>query len=218
LTVYADTVQPQPTNDLANTIKDYVKNNMSIEPDQTVSIDVQTEQLSKLPKCSKPFDVGFAADANKEKISSVQLTCAETTAWNVFVPVSVRVETSVIIAKHLIPAKQAITEDDIDYAKKDVNQLFLGFYKDKQNVIGQEASTIIQAGTVLTSKNLQSPVLVHRGQSIELVVERGAIVVSMRGVAQSDGRMNSVITASNPVSKRVVDAVVVGENKAKVVS
>lgn len=200
-------------------IEEFIKKNVSVNTDETISVEVLTTvQSFEFPRCTNALEAAFPADTNRNQINSVDITCRGANAWHVMMPVNVHINMPVIVAKHTIPLKQLISEDDIDYANTDRNKLFLGYYKDKNEVIGQEAAQLISAGTVLNKKNLQSPVLVHRNQSVELIAQHGMIRVVMKGIAKTEGRLNDIIKAYNPSSNQMMDAVVTGSNEAEVVS
>ncbi|MEO8400444.1 MAG: flagellar basal body P-ring formation chaperone FlgA [Gammaproteobacteria bacterium] len=198
--------------------KDFVLKNVPLNPSETIEVQVDSPQPPlRVGACSKTLDASFPADANRDQVTSVELSCNGVQTWHVYVPVNVRINTNVLVAKRTIPLNDVITEDDMDFAQYDRNRLYNGYFSAKENVIGQVASQLIASGTVLTKKNVQQPVLVHRNQTVDLIARTNSITVTMKGVAKSDGSLNEVIKAYNPSSKRILDAVVVGSNKVEVV-
>ena len=204
---------------LKNTVKNFVIKNVALEADESIDVTVSKVDGSlQLPACSSEIDAQFPSGSNREKITAVELSCNGVQPWHTYFPVNVQIFTKVLVARHVIPPKERISEDDLDYAQADKNHLYSGYFKDKNEVMGLEASQLITAGAVFTKKNIQQPVLVHRNEMIDLIAQKGAIVVTMKGISKSDGRLNEIIQAYNPSSKRTLDAIVTGTGKAEVTS
>jgi len=198
--------------------KNFVLNHVTLQQDE--SINVQLEGLDsdlKLPHCSNKINADLPENSNHQQITAVELTCTGDQPWHTYVPVHVQILTNVLVANKAIQPHDVITDDDLEYTAYDKNQLLNGFYKNKSAVIGQEASQLIPAGTVLTKSSVRSPVLIHKNQVIDLVAVSGTIHVTIKAIAQSDGRLNDIIKAINPSSEKTVQAVVVGDDKAQVV-
>ena len=199
--------------------KNFITQNVPVGSDESLEVRlIQTNSPMKVPVCSKEINAAFPQEANKAQITAIELSCDGDKPWHTFVPVSVQIYTKVVVAKRAIAANDTITEEDVDYSKYDKTRLYSGYFNDQKDVIGQQAFQLITAGSVLTKKNVQLPQLVHRNQAIDLTATRNTVVVTMKGIAKSDGRLNDVIKAYNPSSKQILDAVVVGPNRAEVLS
>lgn len=203
--------------DLQTIVKNFVTKNISLQQDETLAINVnQLDPELKLPICSTKIDASLPPNSNHQQITAVELACNGKQSWHTFLPVNVQILTNVLVTNKAIPAKDLISETDLDYAAYNKNQLMSGYYQDKTLVVGQEASQLIPAGAILTQKNLRSPVMVHKDQMVQLIAQHGPITVSINAISKMDGRLNDAIKVMNPSSNRTLDAVVVGEDKAKV--
>lgn len=206
-------------DDIQKTAKEFLTKNVPLEADDKLDIRVNPVYPPlRVAMCSKPLEAALPTDSNKNQITAVEMSCNGIEAWHVLVPVEVKVNTKVFVARHMIPSHQAITEDDLDLAEYDRNQLYSGFFKNKEDIVGQVAAQTISAGAVLTKRNIQLPVLVHREQIVDIVARSNSVVVSMQGIAKSDGSLNQAVKVYNPSSKRTLDAIVIGESKAEVIS
>ncbi len=202
---------------LQTAARDFISKTVQLDSGESFDIQVHEPDNLQLVMCSNPIEATLPEDANKEQITSVKLSCHGDTSWHVFLPVNVTVYTQVLVAKHPIAARDIITEDDITSAKYDKSRLFMGSFNDKTIVVGMEALHVIPSGGLLTKQNVQPPILVHRGQGVDLIAGNGTVIVTMKGIAKTDGRLNETIKAFNPTSKRILDAVVTGPNKAQVI-
>lgn len=208
----------QSSQDLKTTATQFVLQHIVTEAGETVDVQAQLDATLKLAACLTPVEAALPPNGTWSQVNAVQMTCRDGLHnWHMFVPVNVHINADVVVAKHLVPINQVITENDIDFAKLDRNHLYSGYFKNKSDVIGQVATQTLNPGAVLTKSNLQTATLVHRNQPIDLVSQTQGIQVTMRGVAKTEGGVNNSIKVYNPSSKRTLDAVVVSSNKVEVV-
>lgn len=169
----------------------------------------------EVTKCSQEITPAIPQNSNTSQIAAVELTCSGEKPWHIYIPVTVQLFNKVIVARSTILPREVIKEEDLDYALYDTNRLYNGYYKEKSEVINNVTTTLVPAGNVLSKKDVTAPVIVHRNQVISLVSGGNTIMVSMQGIAKSDGALNSTVQVYNPISKKTVDAVIIGPNKAQ---
>jgi len=216
---FAGNYNYEPMENIKNIAKNFIEKNVQITSEEKLEIQVnQTDQMQALAMCSQPIEASFPADANSNQVTAIELKCGGAQPWRTMVPVNVVVLTKVLVAKRTIPVEDFIGENDLDYAMFDRSRLYNGYYNDKKNAVGQVASQIITAGSIINKKNIQHPLVVHRNDVIDLIARSNAVTVTMKGVAKTDGRLNEQIKAYNPSSKRTLDAVVIDANRAEIVS
>lgn len=211
--------QIEPIDNIKNTAKQFVIANTELDPDDTLEVNInQNSSQFQVQACSKPLRAELPKNGNKGVISTVELACDGDQPWHIFVPVDVQIFSKVLTAKRTLAAKETITEEDIDYTMANKNRLYTGFFTKKEEIVGNVTSHVITAGAVLNKKNVQLPVLIFKNQTISLIARSNAVVVTMAGIAKTDGALNSIIKVFNPSSKRTLDAIVIGPNKAQVVT
>lgn len=211
--------QYEPISHLKEIAKTYVIKNVGIEPGESIEVLVnQSNSPIQVPVCGKIIEANFPDNYNKEQMTSVELACNGPASWHVLVPVEVQIFSNVVIAKRTLTPKETIREEDLDFTVTNKNRLYSGYFKQKEDVVGKVSNHLITAGTILTPKSVQSPILIHRNQAISIISKSNAIIVTMQGVAKSDGALNEMIKVFNPSSKKTLDATVVGPNKAEVVA
>lgn len=205
-------------NHIAKVANDFVISNIQLEPDETIDVKINHANIPmQLAECNKELDAAFPRNANRERINAVEIACNGDKPWQTLVPVYVDIATKVLVAKHALQAHDTITADDVELASYSKNRLYSGYFKNPEEVIGNVATYPIAAGTVITKKNMQQPKLIHSNQSLNVISRHNAVMITMQGIAKSDGGMNDVIKVFNPSSKRTIDAVVVGPNRAEIV-
>lgn len=204
---------------IKSVVKDFVTQNIPIDSDESIGVQINSIDVSaQLPVCSSKIDAAFPDQANKERATAISLTCNGDKHWQTFVPVSIQMLAKVVVAKRAIFPNESMTDSDLEYAQYDINHLYSGYFRSKEELNNQVASQLISAGSVVTKKNIRQALLIHKNQLIDLVARVNSVQVVMKGIAKSDGCMNDAIKAYNPSSSRTLDAVVVGSNRAEIVS
>lgn len=204
-------------NSIKDLTKDFLIRNVVAEPDESVEIDLSQLNELRIPRCNQP-QITFPGNIKKEHITSVELVCSDTKPWHMLMPLNVQVLTRVVAAKKGITVKSTITEDDLDYVMRNKYRLYGNTFKDKDEVIGQVATHPLAPGSVLIARHVQQQILVKKNQPISLVLRKNSIVVSMQAIAKEDGLLKSTVKVYNPSSKKMFDAVVIGLNKAEIIS
>lgn len=203
---------------LKDVSENFVKTQVKAEEGSTVIIEASVTNFQfQVARCHTDIIPSLPINTSIDNIHAVQLSCMDNRQWKIQVPVKVSILSSVIVTKHTIPAKTKITEDDLDYGQFDKNKLYEGYFTNKQDVVGNESSYSLNAGSVITKRSIRQPVIVRNNQTITLVAQKGAVAVSMQGIAREDGALNSIIKVYNPTSKRIVESVVTGPNMAQAV-
>lgn len=197
--------------------KKFLLQNVPIEAGEKIEVQVNIPSEMRVAYCAQGITAAFPKETTAANVTSVELSCQGNANWHTFVPVVVQIYTPVIVSNRMILNKEVISENDITTSLRDKNRLFSGYYKTKEEVIGMEASQNIIGGAVFSKQNIQHAVLVHRNQTVDLTATRSSLTVTTKGIAKSDGRLNEVIKAFNPASKKVMDVLVVGENRVEVI-
>lgn len=74
----------------------------------------------------------------------------------------------------------------------------------------------VQAGRLLTWRDVARRPLVRKGDLVEVSAAEGALVITMKGLAMQNGALGEAVTIRNPESKKDFTAFVVDENRVQV--
>lgn len=149
--------------------------------------------------------------------STLGIRCIEQdTHWTLYVPIRISLSKRVIAAKRALPKGTQITAADIVKVKMDVSHLKQGYFTQKQDVVERVCKHNIPEGTAFNAFNLQSAVLIHKGEQVSIQAVNEMINVSMHGVALNDGALGDMIRVQNLSSKRVIEAQVSGTKQVRV--
>ena len=213
-------IHAAPPNDLPSLkkyITDFAHKTIQKNEDEDIQVDILNlnEQFT-LPTCSAEIHPRFVREDVPTENNTIELSCATPQRWNVFIPIQVRVYSKVLAARHYIPSGTIVTENDVFFAKHDKKVLRDGYFKSLSDVIGHTSLHAIPSGGAFSPKNVKQPALVKRNQTIKLVLNQGGVSVGMRGIAKSNGILNQTIKVMNPSSKKILEAVVTGPNRAQI--
>ena len=203
--------------DIQETVKYFVDSNLQ----QSKNIETKTEispldPRLNLSKCKVPLSAFSSSDINQSAKFSVGVKCTDQKPWSIYVTVNVEKMATLYIAASPLARGEAITEEDIQQAKRDINKLRRGFYSDKDDLIGMIAKRSIRAGTIFSNKHLSPPLIIKKGDNVNIIARTGSIVIKMGGKAMSDGIEGQRIRVKNNSSRKIINAIAVTPGIVKV--
>lgn len=204
---------------IRSVVQSFLEQQVNVLPEEEKEIRVgHLDPRLQLPACQNALKAYLPDGQSQDHITTVGVRCLDTKPWNVYVPVSIHIQSPVLVSTRNISRGELIQEQDVEIAKRDRAQLRYGYYKEKDFVVGQVASQNISAGTAITQKLVEMPNIISRGQSVTLFIQVNKIQVEMKGIAQDNGYLNKTIPVLNPSSKKVVQGRVVGPGRVEVVN
>lgn len=197
--------------------QEYIQQHIQLDPDEKLEVRMsEAGNQLKLAQCQNPIRVNLPAGVPSQQITTLEMTCNGDVAWHAYVPVDMHILSKVVVTKELIPAKEVINAGQLDYAYRDKNVLYAGYFKDIQEAVGQAPTSTLVAGTVLSKRNIAHPLLVTKNQSVSIIAVRGNIMVRAEGIAKTSGALNETVQVLNTSSKKIIDAVVVSSSTVEI--
>ena len=134
------------------------------------------------------------------------------------VPMTMRVDRyqQVVVTARPIRRLATMTPEDLRIEKRLVSGLPAGPLARVEEAIGFVASREIRGGEILSTKLIQLPTLVKRGEIVTLIVEGDGVVVTARGQAKEEGQHGQLIRVMNLSSKKELYGRVEGERQVKI--
>lgn len=87
---------------------------------------------------------------------------------------------------------------------------------DADAVIGQAAKRPLRAGAVVQARDVGAAVVIKAGDLVTVAYDADGVSLSMQGKAMGQAGVGDTLSVQNPVSKKVVQAVVIGPGQAVV--
>lgn len=155
-----------------------------------------------LPACPVP-EVFTPPGARLWGKTNVGVRCASPTAWTIYVPVTVRITGTYLVAARPLTQGQTLGINDYTAATGDLTQLPAGIAQDPAQVLGRTLAGTLAAGQPVRTDLLRAPTVIQQGQSVKLVAKGRGFEVTADGKALSQGVLGQVIQVRSPSGQTV---------------
>lgn len=106
-----------------------------------------------------------------------------------------------------------VAADQFVWEWRDMTQVASGRVVGRGAVAGMTARDRIAAGDPLRLPDIRPEPLVRQGETVELVLDRGGIAVTLRGTAREDGVQGDMVYVRNELDGRLIRARVTGQGR-----
>ena len=206
------TVSPEAIADAARQL---LKKQLQAD-DSVVVTPLQMPQEQILPAGRLALTPLLRGEINQVVPVVVQLSVDGNAVGAVVLTMRVDRYQQVVVAARPIRRLAAITPEDLRVEKRLVSGLPAGPLARVEEANGFVASREIRGGEVLSTKLIQLPALVKRGEIVTLIVEGEGVVVTARGQAKEEGQRGQLIRVMNLSSKKELYGRVEGERQVKI--
>lgn len=204
-------------SNIIETVNNYVMKNLQKSKDIEFSIQISPiDTRLKLTACELPLNAFSASNLNLSTKFSVGVKCNGIKPWSLYASVRVKKYSKLYSTAVPISRGEPITEKDIILVRRDISNLRQGFFNNKARLIGMLAKRNLRVGTIISAKHLVPPVLVKKGDNVDIVVLSNTISIRMSGEAMSNGAKGQKIRVKNNSSKKIVNAIVTTANTVKI--
>ena len=118
----------------------------------------------------------------------------------------------VLVFTHPMNTGDIVQAEDLQFAE--VAAASGSTLTDAQGAIGKIVRYPLRSGVAIRLNDLTSPTVVRRSEQVQVTWSSNGMSLSMTGLAQKDAAAGDLIQVQNPVSKKMVDAVVTGPGQA----
>jgi flagella basal body P-ring formation protein FlgA len=146
---------------------------------------------------------------------TVHTACEGAQPWSIYVPAQVALFRRTPVASRNLDRGEIISSADISPEVVNISQLRHGQLNDYDSILGKEIKRPITQGEAFRSAALDAPMVIKRGDIVNIEIQAGAISVSSQGTAMSHGRVGDRIRVRNSQSDRIVNAQVIASGKVQ---
>jgi flagella basal body P-ring formation protein FlgA len=204
-------------SDIQNTARQHISQLLGKNDDERVVIQVgRLDPRLRLAQCEQALSAQLPQGNKLDQHISVAVSCRGAQQWMLYVPVTIKRFSKVLVANRHIGRNHKIKRDDFDLVEIDINAVGAGFLRDPEEVIGLIAKRTIRAGNTIKKRALKLPDVVKRGDSVTIRASSKNFQINMKGSALMNGAKGELISVRNNSSKRTVKALVVGRGIVKV--
>ena len=120
-----------------------------------------------------------------------------------------------VLAKAVLKG-DVVSASDIVIERRRRSDMGADVYLDPAKIIGNAARRALPKGLLVREADIQRPEAVEKGASLTMTYEQPGIQLTMRGRALTGGAVGDIIQVQNINSKKTVEALVTGPNRAAV--
>ena len=145
----------------------------------------------------------------------VELSCQGAPAWQIASSVSVTVWLPVWVATNTLERGVSLAAEHLTKQEVDLRKLQRGFYQNREPLLGLTVKRRLRPQQVLAPMLLDQPLLVRRGQRLEVMAGDAHFAVSVSAEALEDGAEGDLIKLRNLSSGKTLEARITAPGKAE---
>lgn len=165
--------------------------------------------VSQLQACmTLPHITASPRSAKSLRQLNYDVACNGATAWQVKVSVKPDMVVPVVMPVRQIERGETLSAEALILKKFNISNQHGELFFRLDDAAGLVARRTLTAYKPLIMSQLQSPLLVKRGQTVTVISQSGEISAKTTGVALKSGRKGEEISVQNTTSQRIVSALV----------
>jgi flagella basal body P-ring formation protein FlgA len=169
-----------------------------------------------LPDCAVPLAVTALPQPRLQPRLNTQVSCASGNGWSLYVPVELAVYRPVLVASRPLGRGESLGPGDLNLVSLDVTRIHGEYLTQVDAALGLELRRPLAQESPLLADDLLQPLLIRRGEAVNVSAAGSAVAVSMPGIALTDGRRGEQIRVRNQSSSRVVQGRVVAPGRVEI--
>jgi len=175
-------------------------------------------EAAQLPVCGKNLSVSFpGGDRVELSRIRVDVRCEEGQGWDMAVTVKPDIYLPIVVARQGLERGHVIAPDDIAIKKLNISNTRGNYVTQPDDVMGLTVKRRVRELQPVAMNQLDSPVLIERGQRVMMIAEQGGVQAQTVGEAMKKGRKGEMIKVKNESSERVVSAIVTDSGVVRMV-
>ncbi|MGZ4955343.1 MAG: flagellar basal body P-ring formation chaperone FlgA [Methylobacter sp.] len=198
----------QSHESIAEAVKTYVEQNINLPGEYEMTLTPLDSRLN-LPQCVEPLDIFTTTDQIKAGRTTIGVRCKTEKKWSIFTSVIIKTYQMVVVVSRPIQRGEIITRQHLAIEKREVSNLREDFATQPEQVENKQVTRQLNAGTILSLRNIVEPKLIKRGDKVVISTTKPDFSIRMSGIAMMDGIKGQLISVKNQNSGRIINATVV---------
>lgn len=159
-------------------------------------------------------NINFAKvpDAKGDGVCLVDVDSKNNRDRSFYVPFRAIMKTKVFIMTHSGKKNDVMRPELITSKETLLNEKKPAYPSRLDDIVGRTLKRDVAAGTVITYSMLDDPVVIHKGEVVNIVAENKKLVVRTKGKAMEKGKVGDSIRVKNTLSEKEIFGKVVDDN------
>ena len=133
-----------------------------------------------------------------------------------WVKTDTRVYDQVVVSSFRLAPHALLEAKDLRTERRDISSLPGRSFSRVEDVVGQQASRVIDLNEILTDRSVAKPPIIRRGSTITLLYETGTVRVETPGTAEEAGKAGDFVQVKNINSGKVLRGLVIDPRVVKI--
>lgn len=199
----------QSHESIAEAVKIFIAQHINLQGEYEVSVTPLDSRLN-LPQCAEPLDTFTPTDLIKAGRMTIGVRCNNIEKkWTIFTSAIIKTYQIIVVLSKPVQRGEIIIRQDLALEKRETSNLREDFVTELEQVENKQATRQLNAGSIISLKNLVEPKLIKRGDKIVISSTQADFSIRMSGVAMMDGTKGQLIRVKNQNSGRVINATVI---------
>lgn len=168
----------------------------------------QLDPRLQLSACEQELEVFGQSGEIRAGRNTVGIRCNGFNNWTIYSTVLVKSFINVLVTTQQLNRNDPIRFENIKVESRDISLLQQGYVNDPAVVINKLAIRPIPAGSVLYSMHFVEPMLIKRGERVNIQSGKPGLLITSTGIAMMDGGKGQKISVKNVSSNRVIQGTV----------
>lgn len=197
-------------NEIKQLVQEHIQHSLFLPQDAEVEITVKSlDSRLKVKACDRnALELLLPQNNNTYQLKTVGLKCHKPQKWTIFSPIDIKISSPVVISAKPIPKGKIIEASDLIIQKRNITNLTQGFYTKPKNLIGLISNRSIAMGEPLFLRQLKQPMVIKKGQQVQIIANNSRVNVRMEGIALMPGQIGERIKVKNLSSEKVIEGMV----------
>ncbi len=198
----------QSHESIAEAVKAYIAKNINLPGEYEVNL-IPLDGRLNLPQCAEPLEAFTTNDLIKAGRSTIGVRCNAGKKWSIFTSAIIKTYQMIVVLSQPIQRGEIITRQHLAIEKREVSNLREDFVTQIEQLENKQIIRQLDAGTILSLKNIVEPKIIKRGDKVVISATRPDFSIKMNGTAMADGVKGQLISVKNQNSGRIINATVV---------
>ncbi len=202
------------------TLNDYITSQTNERLNRHVTVQVPLEHVAKLQSRRNIVAVGGGTAPYEGKQEFMVEVVYQNQKIRLLIPSQVKPPAMIVVAARPLRQQEILDAQSLTYAPIPDRQVAeqADMFLDIEEVVGKQLRRSIATGVPISRKSIGSPIVIQRGDLLEVESVAGPVSVRTSGRALADGAIGDPILVENTAVRKKLMATVIGYRKVQIIA